>query len=198
VIDAARQQRAVKQAAENAPPPDSPLTIEAFIRDAKRSVATLELICKNEFRRNNDVNIFGITVHSMRDALVNIDETELANDALKLEQAVQKRDFALIITETPAFIDSLRKVAEKLSVKTSDEPQDEDLAFLHEKLKIVQTACETRDKQTAKSVLVELKHKTWSRLTKDLLNTIIEHVLKDNFDEAANLSRDYTSGQKTV
>jgi CheY-like chemotaxis protein/two-component sensor histidine kinase len=198
VIDAARQERAAKQASEKAPSPDAPLTTEAFIRDAKRAIATLELICRNEFRRNNDVNIFGITIHSMQTALVNIDETELSNDALKLEQAVQKRDFALIITETPAFIESLRKVTEKESAKSVEEPMDEDLAFLHEKLKIVQTACEARDKQTAKSVLVELKHKTWSRLTKDLLNTIIEHVLKDNFEEAANLSKDYTSGQKTA
>jgi signal transduction histidine kinase/CheY-like chemotaxis protein len=198
VIDAARQEKAAKQAAEKAPPPDSPLTIEAFIRDARRAISTMELICRNEFRRNNDVNIFGITVHSMQTALVNIDETELSNDALKLEQAVQKRDFALIITETPAFIESLRKVADKLSAKSGNEPEEEDLAFLHEKLQIVQTACEAHDKQTAKTVLVELKHKTWSRLTKDLLNTIIEQVLKDNFDEAASLSRDYTSGQKTA
>jgi CheY-like chemotaxis protein len=75
---------------------------------------------------------------------------------------------------------------------------DEDQAILQERLKIVQTACEARDKQTAKTVLVELKHKAWSRLTKDLLNTIIEQVMKDNFEEAANLSREYTSGQKTA
>jgi CheY-like chemotaxis protein len=196
VIDAARQQKAAKQALDKAPAADSPLTAEAFVRDAKRAIAMLELICKNEFRRTNDVNIFGITVHSMNDALVNIDETELANEALMLEQAVQKRNFALIITETPAFINALRKVSEKLAAKTGDEPEDEDLAFLHEKLQIVQTACEAHDKQTAKNVLIELKRKTWSRLTKDLLNTIIESVLKDKFDEAANLSRNYTSEQR--
>jgi CheY-like chemotaxis protein len=196
VIDAARQQRAAKQAAEKAPLPDAPLTTEAFVRDARRAIATLEIICRNEFRRNNDVNIYGITVHSMQDALMNIDETELSNVAQKLEQAVQKRDFALIITETPAFINSLRKMAEKLSAKSGNEPEDEDLAFLHEKLQIVQTACEARDKQTSKSVLVELKHKTWSRLTKDLLNSIIEQVLKDNFEEAAGLVRDYTGIQR--
>jgi len=155
----------------------------------------MNLICDNEFRRTNDVNIFGITVHSMKDALVNIDETELSNVALKLEQAVQKRDFALIITETPAFIDSLRKVSEKLEAKSVGEPEVEDLNFLHEKLKIVQTACEARDKQTAKATLIEIKRKTWSRLTKDLLNTIIEQVLKDNFDEAVALSRDYTDAK---
>jgi len=192
VIDAARQQKAAKQATEKTvAPTDSPITIEAFVRDAKRAIATMELICNNEFRRTNDVNIFGITVHSMKDALENIEETELANAALKLEQAVQKRDFALIITETPEFVNSLRKINEKLEAKSVEEPEVEDLAFLREKLQIVQKACEARDKQTAKTTLIELKHKTWSRLTKDLLNTIIENVLKDNFDEAVNLSRDY-------
>jgi len=194
VIDAARQQKAAKQNVEKATTlADSPLTIEAFVRDAKRSIATMELICKNEFRRTNDVNIFGITVHSMKDALENIEEKELANVALKLEQAVQKKDFALIITETPAFVTSLREVNEKLEAKSVEEPEVEDLAFLREKLQIVQAACEAHDKQTAKSTLIELKHKTWSRLTKDLLNVIIENVLKDNFDEAANLSRDYNA-----
>ncbi|MDR2922357.1 MAG: response regulator [Treponema sp.] len=196
VIDAARRERAAKQAAQKAPlPADSPLTIEAFVRDVKRAISTLELICNNEFRRANDVNIFGITVHSMKNALVSIDETELSNNALILEQAVQKKDFALIITETPAFIDSLRKVSAKLSEKTTGEPEDEDLPFLYEKLEVVRKACEARDKQTAKTVLIELKRKTWSRLTKDLLNTIIEHVLKDNFDEAAIVLRDYRSAQ---
>jgi len=128
----------------------------------------------------------------MKNILVNIDETELSNVALKLEQAVQKKDFALIITETPAFIDSLRKVCEKLEAKSGHEPETDDLGFLHEKLKVVQTACEARDKQTAKNTLIELKRKTWSRLTKDLLNTIIEQVMKDNFEEAAVLSKDYT------
>jgi CheY-like chemotaxis protein len=194
VIDAARQQKAVKQAVEKATTlTDSPLTIEAFVRDVKRAISTMELICKNEFRRANDINIFGITVHSMKDALVSIDETDLSNAALKLEQAVQKKDFAMIITETPAFVDSLRKVNEKLEAKSVEEPENEDLAFLREKLQVVQTACEAHDKQTAKTVLIELKHKIWSRLTKDLLNIIIENVLKDNFDEAANLSRDYNA-----
>jgi signal transduction histidine kinase/CheY-like chemotaxis protein len=202
VIDAARRERAAKQALQKtqqqpaAVPLTAALATEAFIRDAERSIATLELICRNEFRRANDVNIFGITVHSMKNALVNIDETELANDALKLEQAVQKQNFAMVITETPAFLDSLRKVTEKLKSKVSGgEPEDEDPAFLREKLQIVRTACGAQDKQTAKTVLIELKRKTWSRPTKDLLNSVIEQVLKDNFDEAANLLKDYNNAQ---
>jgi DNA polymerase III delta prime subunit len=197
VIDAARREKAEKQALKKAqarPSAEILLTTAAFVRDAERAITTMELICRNEFRRTNDVNIFGITVHSMNDALVNIDENELAKEALRLEQAVQKQNFALIITETPAFLDALRKVNERIKAQANDgEPQDEDTEFLREKLKIVQTACEARDKQNAKIVLVELKRKTWSRETKDLLNAVIEHVLKDNFDEAANLLKEYNN-----
>jgi len=104
------------------------------------------------------------------------------DEALKLEQAGQDRDIAVIIAETPKFIESLRKVSEKLRTDA-----DEDIGFLHEKLRIVHKACKERDKQTAKAALVELKHKTWSRTTTDLLNAIVQNVLKDNFDEAASL-----------
>jgi signal transduction histidine kinase/CheY-like chemotaxis protein len=114
------------------------------------------------------------------------------NEALKPEQAGQDRDIAMIIAETPRFIESLRKVSEKLIADVQGgEPEDEDIGFLHEKLRIVHKACEERDKQTAKAVLVELKRKTWPRTTKDLLNTIVQNVLKDNFDEAASLVKDY-------
>jgi len=114
------------------------------------------------------------------------------NEALKPEQAGQDRDIAMIITETPRFIESLRKVSEKLKADVEGgEPEDEDIGFLHEKLRVVHKACEERDKQTAKAVLVELKRKTWPRTTKDLLNTIVENVLKDNLDEAASLAKDY-------
>jgi len=114
------------------------------------------------------------------------------NEALKPEQTGQDRDIAMIIAETPRFIELLRKVSEKLKADVKDgEPEDEDIGFLHEKLHIVHKACEERDKQTAKAVLVELKHKTWSPTTTDLLNTIVQNVLKDNFDEAVSLVKDY-------
>jgi signal transduction histidine kinase/CheY-like chemotaxis protein len=107
------------------------------------------------------------------------------NEALKPEQAEQDRDIAMIITETPKFIESLRKMSEKLKAD-----EDENIGFLHEKLRIVYKACEERDKQTAKATLVDLKHKTWSPATTELLNTIVQNVLKDNFDEAASLAKD--------
>jgi signal transduction histidine kinase/CheY-like chemotaxis protein len=116
------------------------------------------------------------------------------NEALKPEQAGQDRDIDMIIAEIPRFIESLRKVSEKIKADVKGgEPEDEDIGLLREKLQIVHKACEERDKQTAKTVLVELKHKTWSPATKDLLNTIVQNVLKDNFDEAASLAKDYVN-----
>jgi len=197
VIDAARQQKAAKQAMQKAKAPATPaqpMAADSFVRDAERAITTLELICKNEFRRNNDFNIFCITVHSMKNSLMSVEKTELANEALKLEQAGQEQKIDVILSETPGFIESLRKISEKLKTENKGgEPEDEDRGFLQEKLLVVQKACEARDKQTAKTVLVELKRKTWSRPTKDLLNTIVENVLKDNFEEAASLSKDYVS-----
>jgi CheY-like chemotaxis protein len=192
VIDAARQQRAAKQALKKAPSqPEALLATEAFVRDAERAIATLETICRNEFRRASDVNIFGITVHAMKNALAGIDEADLANDALRLEQAGQKQDFALIITETPLFIDALREASRKIKARAGGlGPEDEDREFLRGKLQVVLSACEARDKQAAKTALVELKRKAWSRKTKDMLNSVVENVLKDNFDSAANMVKD--------
>jgi len=116
------------------------------------------------------------------------------NEALKPEQAGQNRDIDMIAAEIPRFIESLRKVSEKLKADVEGGgPEDEDIGLLREKLQIVYKACEERDKQTAKAVLVELKHKTWPPATKDLLNTIVQNVLKDNFDEAAGLVKDYVN-----
>jgi len=158
VIDAARWQKAARNAAPRTPQLAALLAKETFVRDVEKAAATLEIICKNE--------------------------------ALKPEHAGQDQDIAVIIAETPRFIESLRKVCEKLKANVKDgEPEDEDTGFLHEKLRIVHKACEERDKQTAKAALVDLKRKTWPHTTTDLINTIIQNVLKDNFDEAASLAK---------
>ncbi|MDR0497781.1 MAG: hypothetical protein LBH42_09215, partial [Treponema sp.] len=64
---------------------------------------------------------------------------------------------------------------------------------LLEKLASIQTACRTYDKKAAKDSLAELRQKTWSNATKELLDTIAEHLLHSNFEEAANLVNKYTN-----
>ena len=64
-----------------------------------------------------------------------------------------------------------------------DAATDEDPSFLREKLLEVKAACENYDESAADSALSELKEKSWSRTTKELLNTIAENLLHSDFDE---------------
>jgi CheY-like chemotaxis protein len=196
VIEAARRQKAARQTQEKTSPLIAPPSPESFVRDAERVVSTLEIICKNEFRRANDIKIFTITVQSIKGSLANIGETELSAAAFRLEQAGQNQDIARMSAETPEFLQALNEAIKKYTSEGGGiESEDEDMPFLHEKLLIIQAACAIRDKKTAKDALVELKRKTWSRPTKDMLNAVIEYVLQGNFEEAVSLTRDYDSAQ---
>jgi CheY-like chemotaxis protein len=190
VIEAARRRKETSQDQEKTPPaPPSP---ETFVWDAERVISTWEAICKNEFRRANDIKIFTITAHAIKITLANIGETKLSAAALKLEQAGQDQDIALMAAETPVFLRALREASEKFKA-AEGEPEDEDIPYLYEKLLIVQAACADHDRKAAKEALVELKRKAWSRPIKDMLNTLVEHVLQGNFEEAAGLTRDYSA-----
>jgi CheY-like chemotaxis protein len=200
VIEAARRQKENRQAAGKPTAATSVLRLsENFAPDIERAVATLEIICKNEFRRNSDVDVFIITAHTMESALKSIGETELAALALKLEEAGRNRHTDVLTAETPVFLKALREVGGKLkSQGDGGKAVTEDHAFLHEKLIVVQGACAIQDKKTAKDALVELKRKEWSRPTKELINTLIEHVLKDKFEEAATLAKEFDETYQDV
>jgi hypothetical protein len=55
-------------------------------------------------------------------------------------------------------------------------------------LSVIQAACVTDDKKTVKDALAELMQKRWSRQTREQLNTIAEHVLHSDFEEAAGVA----------
>jgi hypothetical protein len=40
-------------------------------------------------------------------------------------------------------------------------------------------------------VIIDLKKKKWSRPTKEMLNLLAERLLHSDFEEAANIARDY-------
>jgi predicted negative regulator of RcsB-dependent stress response len=99
-----------------------------------------------------------------------------------------------MISETPAFIKSLRNVIEKIKPKEDNlnvEDLNDDSAYLLEKLAALQKACAEFDKKAAKAALTELQQKTWSRPVRKLLDAIAEHLLHSEFTEAANLAQDY-------
>ena len=175
-----------------------PEIAKIFVRDAEKSVPALENVSQNNFHKN-DMQTFIIHVHAMKSALANIGETELSAAAFKLEQAGREENIHEIKTQTPKFINALRAIIEKIKSSDKDNETDEDetdaLALLREKMYIVQNACAALDKKTAKNTMNELRKKTWSRKTKDLLNSISEYLLHSEFENAAVLAKEYIKEQ---
>jgi signal transduction histidine kinase/DNA-binding NarL/FixJ family response regulator len=167
---------------------------EIFCRDAVKAAAIIEDAHRKNFITESDVQMFIINVHAMKSALANIGETELSGSAKNLEQAGRDKNISVIISETPSFLESLRNVIEKIKPKADEitsDSSEEDMAYLREKLIIIKDSCGIYDKKTAKNVLSELREKTWTADVKNLLDTIAEHLLHSEFDEAAVVMNDY-------
>jgi len=201
VVETARQQ-ALKlsmqksAAAEAGRPVSDPELAAVFVRDAEKTLARLESIQSHSYRRTDDIRSYVIDVHAMKSALANIGETELSAVALKLEQAGRTEDIPVLMSVTPAFLEALREVIEKNKLKEDDddavlEEPDDMRAYLSEKMRVIQKACEEYDEKTADMTLTELRKIKWSRSTKELLDTIAGHLLHSDFEEAANLAKDY-------
>jgi signal transduction histidine kinase/CheY-like chemotaxis protein len=194
-VEAARRQVAMineKTAAEKAQLAlDKELGI-IFARDAEKALVRLNKIHTNSYRRGDDIRQYVIDVHAMKSALANIGETGLSAVAFKLEQAGRLNDIAVLMSETPAFLEALREVIEKGKPKEDDgdvlqEDLKEDRAYLNEKLLDIKRACENYDEKSANSALGELKQKKWPHSVKEMLNTISEYLLHSDFEEAAKL-----------
>ena len=191
-----------KYTANNALPNTAdPELVENFVRDAEKSLALLETIHTNNYRRTDDAHVFMLNVHAMKSVLANIGETTLSDVALNLEQAARNEDIAAMTAGTPAFLTSLRAVIEKIKPKSKDrEISDADLnnarkAYLREKLLLIQTACVSYEEKTANTTLTELRQEAWPPSVKELLAAIAERLLHSEFEEAAALAGNYTQKQ---
>ena len=178
-------------------PPLDPRLARSFIQDAKKVIATLEATYINKCRRDGDIQRFVIDMHAMKSALVNVGEPELAAVALKLEQAGRGKVATVILAETPAFLNALHTLIEKITPKEEyedSETADEDQAYLREKLLAIQTACAEYDKKNVKNALTELRQKVWSRPTMEQLNIIADHLLHSDFEEIASVAKRFCPG----
>jgi CheY-like chemotaxis protein len=189
VLDEARRQRNILYASgKHHIAVDAQLS-EFFIRDAEKAVKVLDAICKNKCRRVDDIPILIINIHSMKSALANVGESELSEEASHLEQAGREHNVDLVLSVLPDFLKSMHEVIDKLKPADNEDSGTEDVPFLNEKLAVIQKACASFDKKTAKDALNELKQRTWSKSTRDKLSAITEHLLHSEFDEAAALSK---------
>ncbi|MDR3020200.1 MAG: response regulator [Treponema sp.] len=166
---------------------------EFFVKDAEKAVKVLENICENNCRRADDIPVFIINVHAMKSALANVGESDLSNDAGKLEQAGREQNIKYILSSLPEFLTSLKKTIEKLKPLEDDDDMVEDSVdklYLHEKLADIQEACATFNKKGAKKAIADLKEKPLSKATRDKISAISNHLLHSEFEEAAAVAKE--------
>jgi len=190
VVEAARREAASEKkqhSAEAGKPSIDPKFLQIFARDAIKAVAALgAIIEKGGAYSEDDLRMYIINVHGMKSALANIGQSALSALALNLEQEGRAGNTAVISLKTPEFLKLMLELIEKITPKKESEDDNttvDDMTFLREKLLELKTACEAYNKKTAKILITELKEKTWSKQTAELLDIIAEHLLHSDFDE---------------
>ncbi|MDR0302382.1 MAG: response regulator [Treponema sp.] len=198
VLEAAQKEKAEfdkKQAVNRETQQVDPQLAVIFSRDAEKAITVLDGVLQKNLKSESDIQLYIINVHAMKSALANIGETELSATALRLEQAGREKDINLMLSETKNFLEGLYTVVEKIKPKDEEDADIEDtqeaLAFLREKLIAIKSACDAFDKKSVKNNLNELKEKTWSHKTRELMNSIADHLLHSEFDEVSGLAESY-------
>jgi PAS domain S-box-containing protein len=95
----------------------NPRLVKVLIRDIEKAALTLEEIHNKKLYDEDDVKKYVTTVHGMKSAVGNISETELSAFAQKLEQAGKNNDTAVMLAETPLFINGLWELIKKITPK---------------------------------------------------------------------------------
>jgi len=164
---------------------------EFFIRDAENAIKKLEILMKNNFSGIEDIKDYTIITHSMKSALVNIEEQELSDIAYKLEQAGKNKIIDVISSETSDFILSLRVLTDNLikihDISKTAEETDEDFEFLREKLLDIKEACMVYDKRSVKKAIFSLREKIWSKNVTEMLKNISEHLLHSDYEKISDI-----------
>jgi len=198
VLDAAQKAKAEfdkKRTSTHGIQQIDPQLAAIFARDAEKAINVLDNVSQKNFNTESDIQLYIINVHAMKSALANIGETELSATALMLEQAGREKDLKLMTAETKNFLEALQGVVNKIKPKEEDDANIEDtqeaLVYLREKLIIIKDACAAFDKKLVKSTLNELKEKIWSHKTRELMNSIADHLLHSEFDEVSSLADSY-------
>ena len=186
---------------EQTHPAISPRFAEIFTRDANKAIAALEVICnKQGAYEESELRTYLISVHGMRSALAGIGRPELSAVAFNLEQAARDGKTDVIMLQTQSFIDSLRMLVEELAPKKKEtdgeagKAEEDNKPYLREKLLKIKAACEAYDKKTAKTLVAELREKTWTQPTNELLGAIEELLLHSDFDNAAGALNKFIQG----
>ncbi|MCL2196177.1 MAG: ATP-binding protein [Treponema sp.] len=172
-----------------------PQLAEFFIRDAKKAAAVMEAIFINKCRRSDDLSMLVINIHAMKSALANVGEKDLSEEASKLEHAGREKDIKIILTELPAFLESLYGVIYRFETKIQEKEKSSegDFSLLKGKLLEIRDACSIYNKKAAKDTLSRLKENSWPEAVKEHLDILSGFLIHSEFDEAVKAIEDYTN-----
>jgi len=192
VIDAARAQAVNTVSHDDSSPKVDPLLIEAFLRDADKTLEWLEENKNSGYKDENVLRKYTVLVHGLKSTLHVIGETELSAFAAKLEKAGHEKANDIINAYAQDFINQLRGLLEKLHSKQDETDEDvnledakltaADIESLRGKFKSIKEACSDYDRKTALDLIAEIKK--CAKETKTALKKISEHVTHSDFDEA--------------
>jgi len=195
VVEAARKVPAAERAANQKQSWDTEETrafkiMDFFVRDAENAVRVMESTSIDD----EGIEQYVTAVHGIKSALANIGEKELSDIAFKIENNARQRNYELIKSATPTFINALKSLVENFKyIEHSDElaemeaMTEENKSFLHNKLIEIKTACAGYDKKTAKAALETLDAKNWPDQIVRSLNDISVNLLHSEFAEIAEL-----------
>jgi CheY-like chemotaxis protein/HPt (histidine-containing phosphotransfer) domain-containing protein len=187
VVEAARAAYGDGVVADTSPQLDPELA-RIFTNDAEKAMGIIQGYEARGSYEGSDLQMYIINMHALKSALANIGETKLSGLAKELEQAGREKNTAYITDETPAFLKALLVLVDKLKVEMAEhsagEVTDEDLAYMRKMLFAIKEACASYDIDAAMAALAELKQKPWPGEYGELLDTISEHLLHSDFDEA--------------
>jgi len=194
VIEAARRQNAEALPQRSFQQIDS-LLLESFTRDAKKAVILLEeLFSKSDYKSKEGLQKYITCVHGMRSSLAAINESELSKTAQNLEQAGREQNIELITQVSPGFINDLSRLLEKFETKqdgniTNANPLPDNAGSLHDKLLALKERAAEYDRKGALDILAGINN--CSAETTTLLETVKEHIIHSEFEEAEKALKVY-------
>ncbi|MCL2080576.1 MAG: ATP-binding protein [Oscillospiraceae bacterium] len=172
--------------------------LEIFRRDAENAVNTLR-----ETVETGDIKLFTTTAHAMKSALANVKEDEISKTAYTFEQAGINGDMEFIRHNANHFIESLEALIQKLrpdeAESDSDTETEEDTIYLTEQLRLLTSACDDYDDESAYAALDLMKKTPLKNETSAALESIRDMLfLNSNFEgaseRAAELLKQYNGG----
>jgi CheY-like chemotaxis protein len=191
VLSEARENKKTKavQALSTA---DSAQLFSMFAQDARRALPIFESVLQNLANvSNEDLQLFNIKAHAMKSALVNIGEVTISHLAFTLEKASKKHNKNTLAQKTHELINALKfiiKNVETMELGSKIVAKDDDIAYLREQLGIIYEACEEYDIKTADEAITNLRKKSWTSETWEVLDKISEYILHSDFEEASLLA----------